>query len=367
MNIELLDVIRTASQGRWDGCIRVTQESTCVGQIFVQNGKVAWAVSKHQPENLGSFLWRLGYVTDTQLEVIRTIYAAGHGQKKLGAIVEECGFIARPLLRRGILLHTRAAIRAMSTVKEAQVSLVPGNFVADEEVLFEVAEILPTDVNAETEPDETSDSFKLWSIRGIENDILTRFADIQGYLGSAVYTSDGAVLTAHVSARAVDPVVLGVFLATAMEGLARAVAVTRVSTDGSLTLRQDTGWLVARWVDNLRQHMIAVITDQNADPAAACQVLSDRTAEIHDWISGHATPDRFRVLMKNLLLQVESEEEAVSTVRIALRERLRQLRKRHAPLPTVERYKKALEQVGAGNLEDAIRILEWDERSIEAS
>lgn len=137
----LLDVLRDASAIGFSGRVAVIQDGTSVGTVVFQKGRVAWAVARNQSEDLGTFLLRIGKLTSEQLARVRARYGESGGQVKIGALLEQEGFLRRSVLRRCLLLHARRAIASLTAVP-ARPWILDSTLAADEDLTFLLDDVL---------------------------------------------------------------------------------------------------------------------------------------------------------------------------------------------------------------------------------
>jgi hypothetical protein len=355
----LVRYLETAAEARWDGSVQVRQQQQLYGQVIFATGRVAWAVSRGQQETLGSLLWRLGYITKTQLDIVRSLYTAYEGRRKLGSILEECGFMSRAALRRAILLHTRAAIESLSMLDECRVIQIPGNIGDGEDMLFELREVVSaTEVTGRGPGIQQPWSWQLWRTRGDENRVLEELAVLPGYQASGIFSADGCTLTAHVAQKGLEPIGLGVLLASVYDVTARDAPAAALKQAGGVTLVYNSGRLVSRIFDaGDRACILAVLAAPDTNCVAVGKQLERMMPAAREWARQYARPDQLKHLLKSLMRSADVET-AVSAVEIALRERIRQARKQRAAPQTLALYAQALELLEQKSLNGALAVIE---------
>jgi predicted regulator of Ras-like GTPase activity (Roadblock/LC7/MglB family) len=251
----------TASVRKWSGQVSLRSGSETVGLIILNRGRVAWAKSKDQKEDIAGFLWRLGRVTKEQLAAVRNRYQELGGRRKFGALLEETHFIREPVLRWCLLLHARMAIDSMLERRDAELTVRDGEIKAEEEMTFTLEEVMPkVHETEERNPGSSMDSrYGRWTNWNEENQGLSDLEQLNGYLASAIVSGDGEVLAAHTKSGNVDPLVLGVYLASVLEASSRAVKSTQLGSVNFVLLDCESGALVARWIDQNNKNLAVVL------------------------------------------------------------------------------------------------------------
>lgn len=355
----LIRYLETAAEARWDGTVQVRCQQQLYGQVILSAGQIAWAVSRGQQETLGSLLWRLGYLTKTQLDVVRSLYTAYEGRRKLGSILEECGFMSRAALRRGVLLHTRAAVESLAALSDCQVLQIPGKLSRADDMCFDLREVVSAvEVVGRSPGTQKSGSWQFWTTRGEENQILEDLAELPGYQASGIFTAGGCTLTAHIARRGLEPIGLGVLLGSVYDVAARDAPADALREARGMTLVYDSGLLVSRKFEaGGRGCILAVLVAVDADPVAVGKRLEHMLPAAHDWARRCASPGQLKRLLKSLM-QSADPATAASGVEIALRERIRQARKQHAAPQTLALYAQALELLEQKTLGGALAVIE---------
>jgi len=276
-----------AIQELWSGMIEVTVDGEKIGQIVFSEGRVAWATCRGQSETLGVFLWRLGRLTKEQLEQVQKIFEKHKGRKKLGAIVEELGFMNTPVLRRCLLLHTRTAVEKLLSYPNAKGSLTPAAPRTDEKNLFGPEEVLPSSVSVSMHEEcfrpDTSWG-KSWRMRTDDNAILGDLIALPGHLASAIISADGGVITAYITLETVDPSLVSAFLAGMMESASRTVTAMQMGDIDHLMIDCSKGWLAIRWLDEERQRLLFVLLDHAGNPSLTRLAMKQAAPNILAWL-----------------------------------------------------------------------------------
>ena len=283
----------------WSGSLEVLDEAgQPLGQVVLSYGKIAWAMCRGQSENLGVFLWRLGRITKDQLAQVQQLFRENKGKKKLGAILEESGILSRSVLRRCLLLHTRSALEALLAHGNARTRMWLSAPRADEHILFEPREVLPSGFSSELVTEwmcSDSGSFRSWQ-RLTDAVVLEQFVHLPGHQASAIVSGDGDLLAATTSSAALNFSLLSVFVTAALEAAAGASSAAGVGALRFLVLQSETGTLVARWLDDNRRELALVLVDADVDPAPAQGAIAETAPLIVEWLRGNrqATARRSR-------------------------------------------------------------------------
>lgn len=272
----------------WSGRIEVHSEDRVIGEVVLSQGRIAWATISGQSETLGVLLWRLGRLSREQLIQVQEDYQRYAGGKKLGAILEESGFMRRPVLRRCIMLHTRSALERLMSTPGIEIAFVDGEHDADEQILFGPEEVLPSVVSMSLVEEwmrVDNTWVRSWFQWNSENRVLKPLQDLPGYMASAVISADGDIVTAHVAHPSVDLTVQSVFVAAMLEASTRAVSDTALASIDQILLECAGGGLAAQWLDECRTNLVFVMTStENSAPAVRYAIKKIRLALLH-WLT----------------------------------------------------------------------------------
>jgi hypothetical protein len=203
--LPFLDALKKAAEKKWCGILRVMKECEQIGTVFMRDGNIAWAVSKNQTENFGSFLERIGMIPKEQHTDIAERYRALGKSKKLGALLEEAGLITRSKLRECLKAHIQAAIASMLGDAQIIVNARHGEMNVDSNLLFLLREVIPDCCNGNGFDNAFSyDSSKKINLdfpeeTSTNNDILTNLAALPGYQYSFISGFSGKLLAFHKS------------------------------------------------------------------------------------------------------------------------------------------------------------------------
>ncbi len=280
----LLGALRSAQHEAWSGRVSVAVDGRELGSVVFRAGRVAWAVCVEEPEDLGTFLWRLGRVTREELLLVRQRYAQHQGNKKLGTLLEEAGILPRPVLQRCLLLHTRRAVSRLLRYDGARVSSERTALQVDEEMTFPLSEVAPLageDDGARFEREGSSAA--RWSGWSEENGALLEFSAMAGYLASCVLSRDGEVIAAH-AGRDVDPATLGMFVISVLELSDRTAAPAGLGTVGAACFECARGTLVAQWLDPSRSHVALLLVEAGANTGMARYRLASAAPSLSEWV-----------------------------------------------------------------------------------
>ena len=139
------EVLTSAASSGWSGQIEALDRDGQAGLVVFHQGRIAWAVSRHQTEHLGAFLARLGKLDQDQLSAARARYQAEGGRRKLGAILEQDHRLDRPVLRHCLRLHTRRAVDSLACRPGLTLmSSSGGPSVQEDELTFPLEDFLPS-------------------------------------------------------------------------------------------------------------------------------------------------------------------------------------------------------------------------------
>jgi len=267
--LPFIDALEKTVEKKWGGILRVMKEDEQIGSVFMRDGQVAWAVSRNQTENFGSFLERIGLIPKEKLSDIVNRYKALGKSKKLGTLLEEEGLISHAKLRECLRAHIRAAIASMMDDPEVVIKASHGEMIVDTNLMFFLNEVLPQYSNADepgddsfisTNPPETCDS-----ARDKEKlvDMLGNLALLPGYRYSFISEPDGSLLALHKSETDSD---LEETVASAITWLNSAETHAADGHFGqmeSIILEHEKGLLIAQSTDSKRRSFINASFDKD--------------------------------------------------------------------------------------------------------
>jgi predicted regulator of Ras-like GTPase activity (Roadblock/LC7/MglB family) len=258
-----------------------------LGCVVLHRGRIAWAVCREQTETLGAYLRRLGKVNQQQLEEVSRRYTACQGRRKLGALLEESGYIKRPVLRRCLLLHTRMALAGFARQGELEVVDGRGPLVEDEELTFSLEEIMDTRLSGRSDGAERQEQRAgrpaLDSARceGLLDDLLA----VPGCRAAAVISADGEILAGRQPDGRADLTVLGVSMVTVLEDSERAVEPSALGGVRLLLLECRQGMLLSRWLDAQRWTLVALLLDPEGNLGMAKYRLENAAETMADLLA----------------------------------------------------------------------------------
>lgn len=281
----LTQALRAARREAWSGRINVSVDDREVGAVVMRSGRVAWAICAEQPEDLGTFLWRLGRVTKEDLDAIRRRYAEHGGRRKLGALMEEAGVLPRNVLRRCLLLHTRRAMSCLSALPKARVRAERSELQVDEAMTFSLPDVAPGFEESGFPPESTTGSLLAgrWLGWNKENRVLGALADLPGYRASGVLAREGEVLAAHAAGN-IDPVTVGVLVVSLLESSACTLRTSGLGSVSSLCLECDEGTIVTQWLDEHRSHVVVVLVESGANTGMARYKVGAEAPSLAKWV-----------------------------------------------------------------------------------
>jgi predicted regulator of Ras-like GTPase activity (Roadblock/LC7/MglB family) len=283
--LPLLEQFRWAQRHTFCGQITVRQDDEALGLVVFDEGRVAWAVCRRQPETLGRFLRRIGRVTREQLDRVQKRYEACGRRRKIGALLEEEGMIRRPVLRRCLLLHTRMALESLLGTPPGETAAHPGRLEVDPEMTFSLEELMPTQSHAVDAAARPSTRWRTWNR---ENRFLEPLSRIAGYRAAALINADGGVYAAHAAGEQLDVTVLGVYLAAVLESASRAATSSALGQVEFALLDCSEGALVARWLDEQRTHLVVVLVAEDGQIGAAKYGLRGALSDLQHAVAANA-------------------------------------------------------------------------------
>ena len=250
-----LDRLREATQLKWSGDVELFYRNERLGHIMLYEGLVAWAVCKYQPEDLGSFLSRIGKVDREQLTFIRAQYAEYGGKKKLGTLLEEAGCISRSVLRRCLLLHVRMAIRCLMRQSGLLLRELEHAVIADREFAFSIEEV--TNSSVPSNPALLAP----WQ----ESEPISLLADLRGYRASVILSREGEVIAAHTKVDELATVSSAAAAASLIESASRFSEMLDLGGLSLLIMDCSQGTMLSAWLDNNAELLAMVLLDEGAN------------------------------------------------------------------------------------------------------
>lgn len=274
-DVPLASALATACAGGRSGWLEVYGPDGPAGTVIVSRGQVAWAAGRGQPEHLGRFLERLGYLTPAQLRDISEEFTRLGGARKLGRLLEEAGLVARPVLRLCLLLHVRMALATLLGRGDLLASWEEGTFCAEDELTFPLGQVVPLWARP---LDTTSHS----SAPEYAATALLPLGDLQGYRGSVVVDWTGRTVARHGFAAAERDEAS--IVAAAAVGLLGGPLGLGASEQGFLEGEQ--GSVVARWIDSPHRLIAAVSLDRSGKPGTVLHRLASGATALAAALAG---------------------------------------------------------------------------------
>jgi hypothetical protein len=335
----LADLLRLAAAAGRSLAFNLHRGGKPFGCVMMVRGKVAWAVSIAQPVMLGDFLVRLGHITREQFAQATATFRAGGGRKKLGAVLEELGFVSRPMLRRCLLLHTQEAVRSLLASDDLEIASSPTPRQEDEALLFPLEEILSAGPDPRTYDRQVA----------LDLTPLTALFSLPGYLASAVAGKDGDVLSAH-TARS------GIAIEhAAVQAAALLEACAHLGRDGSLgpprevTSRHLAGLVIGTWLDAPGILAVIMLSDPTREAEAVLALAAARPL-----LNLLADLGSASNLAREALVRATTPRAQVDALRLALELRIGELRSRGEDPLEVEQLYGTLAQMEPGDAAAAL-------------
>lgn len=250
-----LEKLREATLQKWSGDVELFYKNERLGLIMLHEGRVAWAVCKYQPEDLGSFLSRIGKVDREQLSFIRAQYAKHQGKRKLGALLEESGCISRSVLRRCLLLHVRMAVRCLMRQAGLTLRELSHPVIADREFTFSIEEV--TNSSVPSNPALLAP----WQ----ESEPLSLLSELGGYRASVILSREGEVIAAHSNSDEFATVSSAAAIASLIESASRFSETMELGGLSLLIMDCSKGTMLSTWLDNNAELLTMVLLDEGAN------------------------------------------------------------------------------------------------------
>lgn len=274
------DELLTAARNRWSGQLFFSSQGQVKGSVSFTEGQIAWAVSADHKEDLGTLLWRLGRVTEQQIDETRKQYEKHHGARKLGSLLEEAGLIQRAVLRRCLLLHTRMVMTSLLTCGDLEATWSDADDLVDDgHTTFDIEEVMPELLSPGPEEAAADPEERRWWEWRRRNETIAGLDQVEGYIGAALVSSDGELIAADGQKSAFSPATLGFFLASSLESIDRVTAAT-LGRSEVMYVDLENGGIAARWVTELREHLVFILLDASGKLDAAGYVLNAATPSI---------------------------------------------------------------------------------------
>jgi len=289
--LPFIDALEKTVDKKWGGILRVMKEDEQIGSVFMRDGQVAWAVSRTQTENFGSFLERIGLIPKEKLSEIVNRYKALGKSKKLGTLLEEEGLISHAKLRECLRAHIRAAIASMMDDPEVVIKASHGEMVVDSNLIFFLNEVLPKYCNADEPVDDSfiaSDHPENRDLTGDTEklvDMLGNLAVLPGYRYSFIAEPDGNLLALHKSETDSD---LEEAVSSAIAWLNSAATHAANGHFGkmeSIILEHEKGFLIAQSTNSERQSFVNASFDKDGKLGVIKHKISELIPSIRQVIA----------------------------------------------------------------------------------
>ncbi|APG28081.1 hypothetical protein A7E78_09660 [Syntrophotalea acetylenivorans] len=192
------DALTSAVEIQWSGILRAMVAEEQCGMVVLCNGRIAWAVSDNQTEDLPFFLEQIARVPKDRLREIVNQQNAPGKSKKLGPVLEAAGLITPDIFRECLLAHIRSALASIleNPLLVAQTSKAA--IAADGGLTFSLGDALGSDEKesaAAIAP--TTSSVTEGVSRDCNGEILENLALLSGYMYSFIANISGKLLAFH--------------------------------------------------------------------------------------------------------------------------------------------------------------------------
>ncbi len=193
----IAEALTSAVVTQWSGILRPKAAEEQGGMVVLSKGRIAWAVSENQTEDLPFFLEQIGRIPPGSLKEIVQEQSAPGKSKKLGLILEEAGLITPSLFRECLLAHIRSALASLLENPLLEVQSSKPEISAEGNLTFSLEDALGK--NAEEAPAvvEGTTSVTEEISRACNGEILESLALLSGYMYSFVANISGKLLAFH--------------------------------------------------------------------------------------------------------------------------------------------------------------------------
>ncbi|MFO7885123.1 MAG: hypothetical protein R6U68_09885 [Desulfobacteraceae bacterium] len=121
-----------------------------------------------------------------------------------------------------------------------------------------------------------------------KNHPLRELSEIPGYIASAIISAEGEVVVADTPDGQVDPCLLGVLLVTVLEASSRVVVPTSLGSINFLLMDCDEGTLLARWIDDERKSLAAILLSSDGNLGLAKYKVNEALPALSGWLERHS-------------------------------------------------------------------------------
>jgi predicted regulator of Ras-like GTPase activity (Roadblock/LC7/MglB family) len=146
-------------------------------------------------------------------------------------------------------------LESLLSQRDADCEAHDGQLACDDQLTFSLEELMPELSKVDA---SAAGQTAHWRAPG---EALMPLESISGFQAAALISADGEVIAAYLRSPALEPTVLGVYLAAVLESSSRAVSSTLLGAVDYVLIDCSEGALVARWVDEARHHLVVVLID----------------------------------------------------------------------------------------------------------
>lgn len=133
----LPDVLQLLSMGGKTGCLSVTDRHS-FGYLYFREGRIIYASILNRSDRLGDILVRQGEISREQLEEAIEDQSRSRGERRLGQILIERGFIDQPTLRRFVRHQIEEAVYHLFTWSQGTFFFETGRLPEREQILVSI-------------------------------------------------------------------------------------------------------------------------------------------------------------------------------------------------------------------------------------
>lgn len=321
--------------------------SALLGRVVMVDGKVAWATSQQQSETLGAALLRTRQITQEQLDLAAVVVRANRGQKRVGAALEELGFITRVTLRQAVMVHAREALRLLLSMDRGRIATQTPQGKADETLLFDLAEVLPATAASVVDDAATE------KVLPEQAEALLRLFSVPGYAASAVVAANGEILTGHVARAGTSLAPLGLYASGLLELADRLSATQGLGDAGVLAARCSGGAALTSWLDSTKRALLVVVVTDPGSQSETRATLERALPACRAWLAHGAGPAYYRALVQ----ASSSSQSQAQALRLAVTARLGQLRSQGEENADLNGLEQALGLLSEGRIQEAAQLL----------
>jgi hypothetical protein len=277
VNHPLLYTLKEAEDTSWTGIFKVLKDSDQIGVVVMHEGRMAWASSTRQTENLGSFLEKIGMIPkERQKEIVDQVKALGK-TKELGALLEETGLISSSKLRECIRMQIRTAVDSLIAAENIEIISEECEINVNPDFVFRMNEALPDKIVDASDYDFSKSDYSenRKETNGLQN-VLKNLASLTGYQYSFIYDLKAKVLASHKS-----DTLAGNFEEIMDFSISWIISSNTALNDSDMgriefiLLEHDKGSLVAQWPNIDGNLFVAASFDKNGKPGVIRHKISE--------------------------------------------------------------------------------------------